>query len=390
MKVALLAPQPVPPLRGGLDVLHERLAAELRAAAVSVPSPEHSLQDLAASYRAWSEVDASGYDLVLSTKYPAWMVQHRRHVVWMAHKLRGLFDLYPARLPLRPEQLAEPVASALGALTAAARGRASNREAAALAVQVVEAARAAQPEVAVFPGPLAREVILRLDDLALGPDRIARYAAISRSVARRPGYFPRDAEVQVLYPPPARASLRPGPPGDYFLAVSRLERTKRMDLVIRAFAQVRGDVRLAIAGAGPDLEHLRAEAAPDRRVELRGFVPDDELARLYAGCRAVVFAPLDEDFGYVALEAFAAGRPVVTTGDAGGPAELVRDGDSGFVVPATERGLAKALQALAADPALAEAMGRRGEAVAASLRWDVTARALTAAPATPGRSSGSG
>src|SRR6185436_15380268 len=120
-----------------------------------------------------------------------------------------------------------------------------------------------------------------------------------------------------LHPPLARSGLRPGPPGDFFLAVSRLERTKRVDLVLGAFSQVRAPARLVVAGTGPELDALRAQASGDRRVELRGFVPDGELADLYASCRAVVFAPLDEDFGYVCLEAFAAGKPVITTADAG-------------------------------------------------------------------------
>ena len=376
MKVAVLAPEHVPPLRGGLDLLNDRLAAELRAQVVLRPSKERSLEDLVASYRAWAELDAGGFDAVISTKYPTWMVQHPRHVVWMAHKLRGLFDLYPVKLPLRADGLAGEVASALDALTRAVRRRASNREAAVLAMEVVEVARRAQPEAAAFPGPLAREVILRLDDLALGTDRIARHAAISRSVARRPGYFPRGAEVRVIHPPPAKTSLRPGPAGDYFLAVSRLDRPKRLDLIVRAFGRVRAKARLLIAGAGPELEHLRAEAAPDRRVELLGFVSEDALAGLYAGCLAVAFAPFDEDFGFVCVEAFAAAKPVVTTLDSGGPAELVRDGETGFVVPPTERELARALQALADDRSRAEAMGRRGAAAAAQMSWGAVTRAL--------------
>jgi glycosyltransferase involved in cell wall biosynthesis len=363
-------------MRGGLDVLHDRLAAELRAQVISLPTAEGSLEELVASYRVWAEVDASGFDAVISTKYPAWMAQHPRHTVWMAHKLRGLFDLYPARLPLRAEHLAGEVAEALGVLTHAVQRRAPNREAAALAVAVVEAARRVQPEAAAFPGPLAREVVLRLDELALGSDRIARHAAISRSVARRPGYFPRGAEVRVLHPPLARDALRSGPPGDFLLAVSRLDPPKRLDLVIRAFARVRAPVRLVIAGSGPELERLRVEASGDRRVDLRGFVPDAELADLYAGCLAVVFAPLDEDFGYVCVEAFAAAKPVITTADAGGPAELVEDGVSGRVVLPTERALAEAMEWMAEDPARATRMGQAASAAGERLRWGPALEAL--------------
>lgn len=376
MKVAVLAPEHVPPLRGGLEAQNDRFAAEAHAQLVRLPSPEGSLEELAASYRAWAEVDLSGFDAVISTKYPAWMAQHPRHVVWMAHKLRGLFDLYPARLPLRAERLAGEVAEALEALTRAVQQRASNREAASLAVAVAEAARRAQPEAGAVPGPLAREVLLRLDDLALGEGRIARYAAVSRNVARRPGYFPRGVEVRAVHPPLARSGLRPGPAGDYFLAVSRLDVAKRVDLVVRAFAQVRAGTRLVVAGGGPELDALRAQASADRRMEIRGFVPDAELADLYAGCRAVVFAPLDEDFGYVTLEAFAAAKPVITTADAGGPAELVEDGVSGRVVPPSERALAEAMEWMAEEPARAQRMGLAGAALAERIRWSPVLDAL--------------
>ena len=62
-------------------------------------------------------------------------------------------------------------------------------------------------------------------------------------------------------------------------------------------------------------------------------MPDEDLLALYAGCRAVLYAPLDEDYGYVPVEAFLSQRPVITTGDAGGPLEFVEDGVDGLVRP---------------------------------------------------------
>ena len=66
-----------------------------------------------------------------------------------------------------------------------------------------------------------------------------------------------------------------------------------------------------------------------------GHVSREDLVGLYAGCRAAFYAPDDEDYGYVTLEAMLARRPVVTCSDAGGPLDFVRDGDTGRVAEPT-------------------------------------------------------
>ena len=91
-------------------------------------------------------------------------------------------------------------------------------------------------------------------------------------------------------------------------------------------------------------------------VRFAGRVSEKELAELYATCRAVFYAPVDEDFGMVPFEAFRAARPVVTTTDAGGPLEVVDDGRTGVVVEPEPRAVAAALR---------ELLARRGARAAA-------------------------
>ena len=98
----------------------------------------------------------------------------------------------------------------------------------------------------------------------------------------------------------------------------------------------------------------------------------DHLAR----CRAVVFAPLDEDYGFVTVEAFASQKAVVTCTDSGGPAELVTDGVHGLVTAPTPAALAAGLRRLMDDRDAAERMGRAGRERGAALRWDETVRRL--------------
>jgi glycosyltransferase involved in cell wall biosynthesis len=106
------------------------------------------------------------------------------------------------------------------------------------------------------------------------------------------------------------------------------------------------------------------------RVELPGFVTDEQLVELYANALAVVYAPFDEDYGYVTLQAFSAGKPVVTSEDAGGVLEWVEDGVTGFVTDGTPAGLGAAVDRLVADPELAQRMGDKARERVADLSWE--------------------
>jgi glycosyltransferase involved in cell wall biosynthesis len=131
-----------------------------------------------------------------------------------------------------------------------------------------------------------------------------------------------------------------------------------------------------IAGTGPDEARLRESAAGDPRIKFLGFVNDDALLDLYAGASAVLFVPLDEDFGLVALEAMKAGKPVLTTRDAGGATHLVLDGETGFIVDPTADAIAQTMDRIHREPELARAMGEAGRLNAAEVTWDHVCRTL--------------
>jgi glycosyltransferase involved in cell wall biosynthesis len=95
-----------------------------------------------------------------------------------------------------------------------------------------------------------------------------------------------------------------------------------------------------------------------------------------ARCRAVCFVPFAEDFGFVTVEAFASRKAVVTALDSGGPAELVRDDTNGVVCEPTPGALGIALARLTDDIALAERLGARAEAHAATMTWPDAVRRL--------------
>ena len=91
---------------------------------------------------------------------------------------------------------------------------------------------------------------------------------------------------------------------------------------------------------------------------------------LYADALGVIYTPFDEDYGYVTLEAFLAGKPVITASDSGGPLEFVVDGTNGCICAPDAPSIAAAVTTLAADRERARRLGHAGQSVAQAITWD--------------------
>ena len=384
MRIGIIAPQPVPTATGGAQrawrgletAINERSAhsAEL----VTVPVDERTLPDLISSYRDFAALDVSRFDLVVTSKYPAWMISHPNHVVHMFHPLRGLYDTYHL-FGLAPSCTArEPVIRAVVDLVRTSPSRTALPELFERLAAVMTALGADHPELSL-PGPLAREVVRFLDRVALDPPAVRRHLALSATVAGRADYFRPSVTPRVVYLPSSLPDLAPGAAVHLFTA-SRLEPAKRVDLLIRAMAHVGAEVPLLIAGDGPARAELQDLAAGDHRIRFLGPVDDAELARLYADALAVGFVPRDEDYGLIAVEAMTSATPVVTCHDAGGPTELVVDGGTGLVTAATPRAIGAAFSSLVAQPATARRMGRRGAERVAKISWEAAIRVIVGSP----------
>jgi glycosyltransferase involved in cell wall biosynthesis len=134
-----------------------------------------------------------------------------------------------------------------------------------------------------------------------------------------------------------------------------------------------------IAGEGEDgarLAALARELGVEQRVAFPGRLGEDALLDYYARCRAVCFPPLNEDYGFVTVEAFRSRKAVVSCTDSGGPAELVTHGRTGLLCEPTPAALASALRQLADDPRLAEQFGAAGAERVAPLNWPATVARL--------------
>jgi glycosyltransferase involved in cell wall biosynthesis len=326
-----------PFVHGGAELHQENLVRAIvaeghRAELVRLPVAweKDRLFDSPLAWRL-TPVDA---DMVIATNFPSYFVRHPRKVVWLFHQHRGAYD----------------------------------------------AADASWSDFGLDDSALETQRLLtEWDNRAL--EEAQRLYTTSGMVAERLRRFNGLVGKPLYHPPPLHDRLRPGPFGDYVFCATRIEANKRPHLLVDSMVHTRG-VRSVVAGRGELLEGLRASVDRQnlgKRVELRGFVSDDELVELYSGALAVIYAPFEEDYGYVTLQAFLAGKPVITSRDSGGVLEWVKDGVTGFVTDGSPESIGAAVMRLAEDRALAQRMGAAAHDAVRDLSWPPVVRELLGA-----------
>lgn len=266
-------------------------------------------------------------DQVISLRFPGFAVQHPNHVLWLNHRMREYYDLW--------EQFSSHLSW---------KGKIKERT--------------------------RRAIIHRVDKHLF--NKMQRRFVISGTVQTRLRQFG-GISSDVLYPPPPKRDYRHDTYGDYLFGVSRLSPLKRFDLVLRALAEpMAASIKCVIAGEGAEIEslkRLRSHLELDGRVTFAGRLDEAGLIEHLARCRAVIFPPFNEDYGFVTVEAFMCGKPVITCTDSGGPAELVRDSENGFVTAPTPEALAVAMRRLIDDRNLAIRLGEAGRTLATGMTW---------------------
>jgi glycosyltransferase involved in cell wall biosynthesis len=336
----------VPFVRGGAEYHVAELVKQLRrhgyrAELVSIPFKWYPKDELLAHAAAWRLIDLSEsngepVDLVIGSKFPSYFVRHPNKVAWVIHQYRAAYDLC---------------------------GTAYSD------FQHIEA------DVGL------RDTLLRLDRQMLG--ECHRIFTNARNTAARLAKFNGLQAEPLYHPPPFADRLGPGPSGDYVLVVGRLESVKRPDLAVRAMCFVDRPIRLVIVGDGTQrrrTEALAESLAVADRVDFLGSVEEARLAELYRGALAVLYAPYDEDYGYVTLEAFLCQKPVITAADSGGPLEFVEDGTNGLIRGPAPEAIATAVNRLAGNRAWAAALGEAGAERARAITWDGVIERLVGSP----------
>lgn len=385
MKIAVVGPSPVPYAFGGAEALMWRLTEAInqltshQAELIKLPCRECSFWDLIDSYHQFYRLDLSHFDLVISTKYPSWMVKHRNHMVYMVHHLRGLFDTY--KFSNQPEMLPQHMSSGLVLeILNLIRGADPSEKEVEAVFEMLDCLKKDEESydmrIFEFPGPLIRELIHFFDSYALSSQRIRRYTSISNNLIKRKDYFPPGVQVETIYPP-SRINAFQCLSYDYLFTASRLDGPKRINLLVEAMKYVPHDVKLKIAGIGPELERLNELASRDRRVEFLNFVTDKTLVDLYSKALAVLYVPYDEDYGLITIEAMMSRKPVITASDSGGPLEFVKDGQTGYVAVPDPRKIAEKINYLVENPLEARKMGEKACRTVENITWDeVIARLL--------------
>lgn len=331
LRVAVLAAGSVTGESGGAERLYLGLHEALRQAGcnsdlITVPTDETTFERILEGYARCRALDLSKYDLVISTKSPTYAVRHPRHVVYLVHTVRVFYDMFETAFP------------GAGAIQEAQRRQ----------IQVMD--------TECLSGATQR--------LAIGYEVAARLRKFNA------------LDAEVLHPPLGTSIFRSQRAEGYFFLPGRLHPWKRVDLVIRAVRASAQPLRLLIAGTGEAEAELKALAAGDPRIEFLGRISDEELVERYGRCLAVPFVPLREDYGYITLEAFAAGKPVITCTDSGEPVQFVAHGQNGWICDPTPESVREAMEYCVTHADQAETMGKRGLDAVRHITWPKVARRL--------------
>jgi glycosyltransferase involved in cell wall biosynthesis len=347
MRITIVNVQ-APFVQGGAEYLADSLAQKMeerghQVAKVRIPFkwyPPETLLEHVLAYRML-HIQSGNPDLVIALKFPAYILPFPRKKLWLLHQFRQVYELWGTVHQSLP----------------------NTRE-----------------------GRRVRDMIIQADNVYLREAR--EIYTNSRIVARRLQHYNGIAADGVLYPPLLRPEIfRRGDFGDYFFYPSRLNQMKRQALAIEAMRFVRSGFRLVLAGKADQdtyLDELRSLVKQHRlqdKVTLLGWISEEEKAGLMAHCYAALYIPYEEDsYGYVTLEAFHSGKPVLTLRDSGGTDEIITHGENGLILPPSPEALAAGMEELWANRERTRHLGQAAQATIEryQIHWDHILERLTA------------
>ncbi|MEH2214073.1 glycosyltransferase family 4 protein [Nostoc sp.] len=348
MRVLIVTTQ-VPFVRGGAEILAEGLLKAISAAGheaeiVAIPfkwyPPERILDHmLACRLLDLSEYCGQAVDKIIGLKFPAYLIPHPNKVMWLLHQHRTAYDLWHTNYC----------------------------------------------DLIKFPNGLqVREAIINADNKVL--KEYKSIYTIAGNVSRRLKRFNQIDSIPLYHPPQNSELFYCEDINDYLFFPSRLTTIKRQELVIKALVETKNPVKVLFAGK-PDTvsyaEHLKDLAKKlhvTKRVVFLGEISEEEKIRTYAKSIGVIYPPLDEDYGYVTLEAMLASKPVITCMDSGGSLEFVRHEETGLFAEPNSKSLAAAMDQLWENRSWAQALGKAGRDYYHSLNisWSKVVQKLAA------------
>lgn len=346
MKILVTSVQ-VPFIRGGAELHAKNLTNALierghEAEIVTIPfndSPLHVISDHIVASRMFSidHMWAGKMDLCIGLKFPSYFMPHSNKVIWALHQHRAAYDLFDTEFS----------------------NIKNNSE-----------------------GNRIKRIITQADKTYLAEAK--RVYANSRNVSNRMQKYNGITSTPLYHPCPDMDQFYCDSYEDYILMPSRINITKRQKLAVEAMKYTKSNLKLYIVGGADNkivendlLDTIKAHKV-EHKVRYLGHISQEEKFNLYANARAVMFIPLDEDYGYITLEAMAASKPVITATDSGGPLEFIDHDLSGYVSEANPREIAKRVDMLA-DQSLAETMGAKAKQklTTMNISWDNVVKELT-------------
>lgn len=333
-KVAIIGVKNISGDQGGAEIFFAGLYKAMSDQNVDADliievSDESNLDAIKRSYLKFYDIDLSAYEGVVSTKAPSYSVRHYNHVCYLVHTMRVFYDMFEKEFP-----------HADGNIIA------------------------------------ARKYIQQLDTVALAYPRIKGIFTIGWEVTNRLKKF-NGLKSTVIHPAVVNDHFKKGKFGNYLFIPGRLHRWKRIDLLIEAMKMVKNrNVELHIAGIGEDENNLKNKAKMNTRIQFLGRVAESDLINLYSGAFAVPFVPKSEDYGYITIEAFKSGKPVITCNDSGEPAWFVEKSGGGIVCSPNPHEIAEAIDSLSSNKVSAEQMGELGFKFVSNIIWENVATTI--------------
>jgi len=270
---------------------------------VTVPfkfSPASYIEDLIEIWKKQDFTDFNGYyvDKVIALQFPAYYVKHPHKILWLMHQHRSVYELY-------------------------------NEQTASKELQNL------------------RQKIHTADTLELS--KIPKRFSMCQNISNRLKKFNGIDSTPLYHPPADEEEFYSQESYNYIFYPSRLEELKRQDLLIKAMSHTRSPVIAVIAGVGGQYENYKKLIQTldlAHKVKLVGHITQEEKFSYYARSLGVFFAPFDEDYGYITLEAMLSSKPLITCSDSGGPLEFVLNNETGFVVDPNPQEIAQKIDFL--------------------------------------------
>lgn len=339
MRVGIATVQ-VPFMHGGAEMHAQSLQQQLvlrgyEADIITIPFKWYPPERILDSIMATQLLDLTGangdeIDQLITLKFPMYYIEHPNKVGWILHQHRQAYDLYD---------------TSVGDLRMSAEGRA------------------------------VRDEIVRMDNLKLPEHR--KLFTNAKNTAHRLKRYNGIVAEPLYHPPLNHDAFYAEGYQRYILAPGRMDAMKRQKLLLQARAAADTDWRIIFIGPdnssyGREVRALAVELGLEGCVEFRGHVSEQEKLALYAGAGVVYNGVLDEDYGYVTLEAFLASRAVITHTDSGGPLEFVQHERNGYITEPAAAELAALLNEIQGSPYQLERLGQAGLCMMQQLNinWD--------------------